>query len=163
MQQYGYRTVNTLVTDLIPDANVMRAMNDIETQRRERMAARESEAKKVLVVKAAEAEMEAKHSVVCSHGSGKLLWKVQNSVLEFNDGVAGTSPADVMQLMMVTQYLDMLKDVGHKGSTVFIPPGPGAVGDVQSQMRQGFMEANTLVGTQLAQPAEGAPQPRASA
>merc|ERR1719502_493650 len=54
MQQYGYRIVNTLVTDLIPDANVMRAMNDIETQRRERMAATEkAEAKKVLVVKAA--------------------------------------------------------------------------------------------------------------
>merc|ERR1711939_564377 len=62
MQQYGYRIVNTLVTDLIPDTNVMRAMNDIETQRRERLAATEkAEAKKVLVVKAAEAEMEAKH------------------------------------------------------------------------------------------------------
>ena len=28
---------------------------------------------------------------------------LKESVLEFNDGVAGTSPADVMQLMMVTQ------------------------------------------------------------
>jgi len=166
MQQYGYRIVNTLVTDLIPDANVMRAMNDIETQRRERMAAQEkAEAKKVLVVKAAEAEMEAKH--LSGQGVARqrqaIVEGLKNSVLEFNDGVAGTSPADVMQLMMVTQYLDMLKDVGHKGSTVFIPHGPGAVGDVQSQMRQGFMEANSLVGTQLAQPAEGAPQPRASA
>merc|ERR1711907_554054 len=166
MQQYGYRIVNTLVTDLIPDANVMRAMNDIETQRRERMAAQEkAEAKKVLVVKAAEAEMEAKHL----SGQGVALQRqaivegLKKSVLKFNDGVAGTSPADVMQLMMVTQYLDMLKDVGHKGSPVFIPRGPGAVGDVQAQMRQGFMEANALVGTQLAQPADGASQQRASA
>lgn len=33
MQQYGYRIVNTLGTDLIPDANVMREMTDIETCR----------------------------------------------------------------------------------------------------------------------------------
>jgi len=156
MQQYGYRIVNTLVTDLIPDANVMRAMNDIETQRRERLAATEkAEAKKVLVVKAAEAEMEAKH--LSGQGVAKqrqaIVEGLKNSVLEFNDGVAGTTPADVMQLMMVTQYLDMLKDVGHKGSTVFIPHGPGAVADVQSQMRQGFMEANSLGATALAHPA----------
>lgn len=52
-----------------------------------------------------------------------------------------------MQLMMVTQYLDMLKEVGTQagGSTVFIPHGPGAVQDVQNQMRQGFMEANAVV------------------
>jgi len=154
MQQYGYRIVNTLVTDLIPDANVMRAMNDIETQRRERMAAQEkAEAQKVLVVKAAEAEMEAKH--LSGQGVAKqrqaIVDGLKNSVLEFNEGVSGTTPADVMQLMMVTQYLDMLKDVGHKGSTVFIPHGPGAVGDVQNQMRQGFMEANTLGATAYAQ------------
>jgi hypothetical protein len=52
-----------------------------------------------------------------------------------------------MQLMMVTQYLDMLKEVGTTGSasTVFVPHGPGAVADVQAQMRQGFMEANAVV------------------
>jgi regulator of protease activity HflC (stomatin/prohibitin superfamily) len=164
MQQYGYRIVNTLVTDLIPDANVMRAMNDIETQRRERMAATEkAEAKKVLVVKAAEAEMEAKH--LSGQGVAKqrqaIVDGLKNSVLEFNEGVVGTTPADVMQLMMVTQYLDMLKDVGGKGSTVFIPHGPGAVSDVQGQMRQGFMEANTLgtaaVTAAMAQPATEAP------
>eukprot|EP01043_Picozoa_sp_COSAG02_P007251 COSAG02_NODE_214_length_28689_cov_34.895523_25_plen_264_part_01 len=86
MQQYGYRIVNTLVTDLIPDANVMRAMNDIETQRRERMAATEkAEAKKVLVVKAAEAEMEAKH--LSGQGVAKqrqaIVEGLKNSVLEF--------------------------------------------------------------------------------
>ena len=41
-------------------------------------------------------------------------------------GVGGTTPADVMQLMMVTQYLDMMKDVGTKegASTIFIPHSP---------------------------------------
>ena len=69
---------------------------------------------------------------------------LKDSVLQFNEGVVGTSPADVMQLMMVTQYLDMLKDVGTKdtATTVFIPHSPAGVTDIQGQMRQGFMEAN---------------------
>merc|ERR1711939_1034852 len=166
MKRYGYEIVNALVTDLQPDSRVLQAMNQIESQRRMRMAAQEkAEAEKILVVKAAEADAESKF--LSGQGVARqrqaIVEGLKNSVVEFNDGVAGTSPADVMQLMMVTQYLDMLKDVGHKGSTVFIPHGPGAVGDVQSQMRQGFMEANTLGATALAQLAEDGPQHRASA
>ena len=57
----GYKIVNTLVTDLVPDRNVLRAMNDIETKKRERDAAQQAaEAKKVMVVMAAEAEKEAR-------------------------------------------------------------------------------------------------------
>ena len=69
---------------------------------------------------------------------------LKESVMDFNDSVVGTTPSDVMQLMMVTQYLDMLKEVGtkDKATTVFIPHAPSAVNDIQAQMRQGFMEAN---------------------
>merc|ERR1712146_617042 len=41
---------------------------------------------------------------------------LKNSVLEFNDGVAGTTPADVMQLMMVTQYLTCSRTLGIRGA-----------------------------------------------
>jgi len=147
MKRYGYEIVNALVTDLQPDARVLQAMNQIESQRRMRMAAQEkAEAEKILVVKAAEADAESKF--LSGQGVARqrkaIVEGLKDSVLEFNEGVRGTSPADVMQLMMVTQYLDMLKDVGTKdgASTVFIPHMPGAVADVQSQMRQGFLEAN---------------------
>jgi len=148
MKRYGYEIVNALVTDLQPDANVMAAMNQIESQRRMRYAAQEkAEAEKILIVKAAEADAESKF--LSGQGVARqrkaIVEGLKESVLEFNEGVVGTSPADVMQLMMVTQYLDMLKDVGLKSSsTVFIPHGPGAVSDVQGQMRQGFMEANAM-------------------
>merc|ERR1719359_2294894 len=140
------------------------AMNQIESQRRMRYAAQEkAEAEKILIVKAAEADAESKF--LSGQGVARqrkaIVEGLKESVLEFNEGVVGTSPADVMQLMMVTQYLDMLKDVGGKGSTVFIPHGPGAVSDVQGQMRQGFMEANTLgsaaVTAAMAQPTTEAP------
>jgi hypothetical protein len=53
---------------------------------------------------------------------------------------------DVMHLMMVTQYLDMLKDVGQNSAntTVFIPHAPAGVSDVQAQVRDGFMQANAM-------------------
>merc|ERR1711939_951674 len=148
MKRYGYEIVNALVTDLQPDANVLKAMNQIEAQRRMRMAAQEkAEAEKILVVKAAEADAEAKE--LSGQGVARqrkaIVDGLKESVVQFNEGVIGTSPADVMQLMMVTQYLDMLKDVGLQSkSTVFIPHAPGAVADVQQQMRQGFLEANAV-------------------
>lgn len=153
MSDYGYEIVNALVTDLQPDSQVMASMNAIESQRRMRMAAQEkAEADKILIVKAAEAESEAKY--LSGKGVARqrkaIVDGLKESVVEFNDGVAGTSPADVMQLMMVTQYLDMLKEVGTtaKSNTVFIPHGPGAVSDVQAQMRSGFLEANAVVHAQ---------------
>merc|ERR550537_1446256 len=148
MKRYGYEIVNALVTDLQPDARVLQAMNQIESQRRMRMAAQEkAEAEKILVVKAAEADAESKW--LSGQGVARqrkaIVDGLKESVVEFNEGVIGTSPADVMQLMMVTQYLDMLKDVGLQSkSTLFIPHTPGAVADVQSQMRQGFLEANAV-------------------
>ena len=40
-----------------------------------------------------------------------------------------------MQLMMVTQYTDMLKDVGGTAhSTVFVPNGASAVGSAQAPL-----------------------------
>jgi len=50
----------------------------------------------------------------------------------------------VMDLMLVTQYFDTLKDIGanNKSSTVFMPHQPGTVGDVAAQVRGGFMQAS---------------------
>lgn len=48
-----------------------------------------------------------------------------------------------LQLLLITQYFDTLKDVGTNGraSTIFLPHSPGAVGDVSAQLRTGFLSA----------------------
>jgi len=50
-----------------------------------------------------------------------------------------------MDLILVTQYFDTLKDLGNnsESNTVFIPHSPGAVADVANQIRSGFMKGNT--------------------
>jgi regulator of protease activity HflC (stomatin/prohibitin superfamily) len=61
MSGFGYEIVNVLVTDIVPDAKVKSAMNDINAAQREQVAANaRGEAEKILVVKKAEAEAESK-------------------------------------------------------------------------------------------------------
>jgi len=61
MALFGYEIVNVLVTDIVPDAKVKSAMNDINAAQREQVAANaRGEAEKILVVKKAEAEAESK-------------------------------------------------------------------------------------------------------
>ena len=61
MATFGFEIVNVLVTDIVPDAKVKSAMNDINAAQREQVAANaRGEAEKILVVKKAEAEAESK-------------------------------------------------------------------------------------------------------
>ena len=59
MEGFGYQIMNTLVTDIAPDARVKQAMNEINAAQRARVAAQDrAEADKIMVVKAAEADAE---------------------------------------------------------------------------------------------------------
>lgn len=64
-------------------------------------------------------------------------------MLNFERDVTDISSRDVIEMMMITQYFDMLKDIGvSKGSsTVFMPHSPATVADVAGQIRSGFMQA----------------------
>lgn len=58
---FGFQIIKTLVTDIEPAAKVKAAMNEINAAQRLRQAAYEqSEADKIRIVKAAEADAEAK-------------------------------------------------------------------------------------------------------
>ncbi len=47
-----------------------------------------------------------------------------------------------MDLLLLTQYFDMLRDVGQssRAATVFLPHAPQSVAALQSAMRDGFMQ-----------------------
>ncbi|KAH7447244.1 hypothetical protein KP509_01G098700 [Ceratopteris richardii] len=151
---YGYRIVQTLIIDIVPDVKVKEAMNEINAAARLRLATTEkAEAEKVLQVKRAEAEAEAKFL----SGQGiapqrqAIVDGLRDSVLGFSHDVPGTSPKDVMDMVMLTQYFDTLKDIGahSKSSTVFVPHGPGAVGNIAEQIRNGWLQAAAGSSSQL--------------
>jgi regulator of protease activity HflC (stomatin/prohibitin superfamily) len=147
MAAFGYEIVNVLVTDIVPDAKVKSAMNDINAAQREQVAANaRGEAEKILVVKKAEAEAESK----ALQGQGianqrkAIIEGLQTSIEQFQKVVAGASPQEVMQLVMVTQYFDTLKSIGEsdRTNTLFLSHSPAAVKDVGDQILQSFVGAS---------------------
>ncbi len=146
MSGFGYEIVNVLVTDIVPDAKVKSAMNDINAAQREQVAANaRGEAEKILVVKKAEAEAESK----ALQGQGianqrkAIIEGLQTSVEQFQKAVEGATSMEVMQLVLVTQYFDTLKSIGEsdKTSTLFLAHSPAAVKDVSNQIMESMLVA----------------------
>eukprot|EP00301_Raphidiophrys_heterophryoidea_P014767 c23227_g1_i1.p1 GENE.c23227_g1_i1~~c23227_g1_i1.p1 ORF type:complete len:297 (-),score=98.92 c23227_g1_i1:401-1246(-) len=143
MNEYGYVIVKALVTDLTPDARVKAAMNEINANKRHKEAATErAEADKILVVKAAEAHAESQYlsGVGVAKQRKAIVDGLRDSVNEFSGHVEGTGPREVINLLMVTQYFDMLDAIGvkSKSSTIFIPHNPSSVLDLQNQLLAGL-------------------------
>jgi regulator of protease activity HflC (stomatin/prohibitin superfamily) len=143
MSGFGYNILNALVTDIVPDAKVKDAMNDINAAQRAQVAAQaRGEADKILKVKQAEAEAESK----ALQGKGiaaerqAIIDGLRASIENFRESVPGSTAEDVMALVLLTQYFDTLRDIGTKGgsSTIFLPNNPGAANDFQTQILAGL-------------------------
>lgn len=149
MDDFGYGIVKTLVTDIDPDAKVKESMNEINAAQRLRVAAEEKgEADKILKVKSAQAEAEAK----ALSGKGiadqrrAIIDGLRESVDEFQRSIPGASPQDVMNVVLMTQYFDMLKELGatSQNNTILVPHSPGAVTDLAGQIRDSMMAAGQV-------------------
>jgi regulator of protease activity HflC (stomatin/prohibitin superfamily) len=143
MSSYGYNILNALVTDIVPDAKVKSAMNEINAAQREQVAAQaRGEAEKILKVKQAEAEAESK----ALQGKGiaserqAIIDGLRSSIENFREAVPGATAEDVMSLVLLTQYFDTLKDIGTKNgnNTIFLPNSPGAANDFLTQILAGL-------------------------
>jgi len=146
MDTFGYNILRALVTDIVPDAKVKAAMNDINAAQREQIAAQaRGEADKILKVKQAEAEAESK----ALQGDGvarqrqAIIKGLQSSVEAFKGAVEGSTAQDVMAMVLMTQYFDTLREVGvtGKSSTILLPSSPGTVNDLMTQILAGFTAA----------------------
>jgi regulator of protease activity HflC (stomatin/prohibitin superfamily) len=149
MKEYGYSIVKVLISDIVPDQKVKAAMNDINAAQREREATvSRAETNKLLLVKQAEAEAESKRL----QGEGianqrkAIISGLKDSVEDFAKTVPGSTPQDVMQLVLMTQYFDTLKDIAanDRSNTVLIPHTPNTLTDLFSQIRNAV-----ITGTEM--------------
>ena len=105
-----------------------------------------AEAEKILQVKRAEGEAESKYlsGLGIARQRQAIVGGLRENVLAFSGNVPGTSAKDVMDMVLVTQYFDTMKEIGahSKSSAVFIPHGPGAVHDVAHQIRDGLLQGS---------------------
>jgi regulator of protease activity HflC (stomatin/prohibitin superfamily) len=149
MKEYGYSIVKVLISDIVPDQKVKAAMNDINAAQREREATvSRAETNKLLLVKQAEAEAESKRL----QGEGianqrkAIITGLKDSVEDFAKTVPGSTPQDVMQLVLMTQYFDTLKEVAANDhtNTILVPHTPNTLTDIFSQIRNAI-----IAGTEL--------------
>ena len=150
MEGFGYGILKVLVTDIDPDAKVKESMNEINAAQRMRVAATEKgEADRILKVKAAEGDAQSK----ALQGRGiadqrqAIVAGLRDSVDEFQRSVPGTTAKDVMNLVLMTQYFDTLKEIGasSRSNTILIPHSPGSLASLSEQMRNAMIEANQVV------------------
>src|SRR6201994_2806795 len=143
MSGFGFNILNALVTDIVPDAKVKDANNDINSAQRAQVAAQaRGEADKILKVKQAEAEAESKAlqgKGIASERQG-VIDGLRSSIENFRESVPGSTAEDVMALVLLTQYFDTMRDIGTRGgsSTLFLPNNPGAANDFQTQILAGL-------------------------
>jgi len=149
MKEYGYSIVKVLISDIVPDQKVKAAMNDINAAQREREATvSRAETNKLLLVKQAEAEAESKRL----QGEGianqrkAIIAGLKESVEDFAKTVEGSSPQDVMQLVLMTQYFDTLKEIAANdhSNTILIPHTPNTLTDLFGQIRNALVTGNEL-------------------
>jgi len=208
MASFGYQILSTPITDIDPDREVKRAMNEINKMKRLRVAAEdEGEAGKIRAVKEAEAEAsrteiqarplgsepktarppaltpllpssrplgaaslfgrrrprrrrrtppeltptpflirQAKADAEAKFLGGQGISRQRQAIMEglresvnaFKNEVSGVDAKTVMDLMIVTQYFDMMKDVGSQGKTTAVFLNGGDSG-VSGAVAKGFM------------------------
>lgn len=151
MVNFGFEIINSLVTDIEPDQKVKDAMNEIIAAERIKIAAREkAEADKIMKVKAAEADAESK----ALQGKGiadqrrAIIEGLQTSVEHFKSALPESTSKDVMNLVLMTQYFDTLKDIGQHSKAILLPHSPSGMQDIETQIRNAFMTASEVKDTE---------------
>jgi regulator of protease activity HflC (stomatin/prohibitin superfamily) len=143
MKSYGYDIRDALITNLSPDARVAAAMNEINAQARMREAANfKADADKIVQVKAAQADAQSKYlsGAGVARQRKAIVDGLRSTVSDFSSSVKGATSQDVMDVLLMTQYFDMLKVMGTQGAggTLFLPHGPHSIHTLRQQLSTSF-------------------------
>ncbi|EKF33078.1 hypothetical protein MOQ_003060 [Trypanosoma cruzi marinkellei] len=127
LSQYGFALEATLVTQIEPGSELQQAIAQTQLNAYRRTAAEHlAELEKIVKIKEAEAEFEEKRlaGVGLSEERRAIMEGLQSSIESFVDGVPGVGARDVVQLLLMNQYFDSLKEVGSTGrnKVVLLPP-----------------------------------------
>lgn len=148
MARYGFKIVNSLVTDINPDKRVRESMNSINAAQREREAAIQlAEADKIKLVKQAEADAESKRL----QGEGIALQRraIVQGLVEQYESLRDAGIGDqAQQILLMTQYFDTLAEVAKysKSQTLMLPSNPNGVTNTMEEIRNSLVAGIKAAG-----------------
>jgi len=116
-------------------------MNEINSSKRLKFAiAERAEGDKILQVKAAEADAEAKYlsGVGVAKQRKAIVDGLRSSIVAFDDEVRGSNTNEIITLLLVTQYFDTIRDVGQAKhcKTTFVPTSKTTGDDIRNALLQ---------------------------
>ncbi|KAG5480931.1 hypothetical protein LSCM4_06502 [Leishmania orientalis] len=132
LRSFGFSLESTLLTRIEPSGSVKMAISQTQINAYRRTAAEhESELNKILAVKAAEADYEEKRlsGVGLALERQAIMKGLKSSIELFVNTVPGMSAKDVMNLLLLNQYFDAMKEVGSgKENQLILMPNTGGTG-----------------------------------
>jgi len=143
MNPYGYIVFDVLVTDIIPNRNVRDAMNDVVASEKEMMAAvNRAQAEKASKILGAEAECRTREL----EGEGiaaarrAIVEGLRQSVDDFQEAIPETDAKELLTVVLMTQYMDTIKEAAAKSRNTFVlPSSPAQVATIEQQMRSSLL------------------------
>lgn len=147
MVEYGYDIIKTLVTDIDPDPEVKRAMNQINTAEREEVAAKhQGEAQRIRIVAKARAEAESKR--LQGQGIADQRREIARGLFDSVDVLnnVGINSQEASALIVVTQHYDTLESIGENTNSnlILLPNSPQAGSDMLNNMIASFSASNQI-------------------
>ena len=133
MADYGYEIFKTLVIDVKPDESVRQAMNEMNASKRLKSAmVYIAEGEKIKIIKDAEAHAECLYlQGVGISGQRKALVQEIKSSFQTGDKVKN---AEVMSLLLINQYNEMITTVSKDRASLIMQTGPGQVASLTKQV-----------------------------
>lgn len=126
---YGFSLDAVLLTKIDPSDDVKKAISLTQVNAFKRTAAEhEAELNKILTIKEAEADFEEKRlsGVGLAEERKAIMRGLQSSIEGFVDTVPGMRARDVMNLLLLNQYFDAMKDIGGQpNNRLVLLPGGG--------------------------------------
>jgi regulator of protease activity HflC (stomatin/prohibitin superfamily) len=147
MQEYGYQIIKALVTDIDPDQQVKKSMNQINAAERLKLAAEfEAEAQRIKIVAKARADAESKKL----QGQGtadqrrEIAKGLEESVEMLNKVGIGSQEASA--LIVITQHYDTLLSMGENANSnvVLLPNSPSTASDMMTNLIASMSTAETI-------------------
>jgi len=143
MNPFGYIICNILVLDIDPDIKVKEAMNDIIASEKEKRA-QQARAEADKITKILNAEAEARTRELAGEGIANarkaIITGLQSSVESFQQALPGAQPSDVLVTVLMTQYMDTIKEAASTGQNTFIlPSSPSQMNTMEDQFRTAIL------------------------
>jgi len=144
---FGYIVYDILVTDILPNAKVVDAMNDVVASEKARIAqTNRAQAEKAARILAAEAEAKTREleGQGVANARRAIIHGLRKSVDDFQQAIPGAEARELLVTVLMTQYMDTIKEAASKGHNTFIlPSNPTSVPSSEDDVRQAILSAET--------------------